>query len=300
MTFNPSPDFFARLDSFYAQLEQIVLVDNGSNLQVRQQLRREAQNRASSLHVIFNEINLGIATALNQGFCWAIEQSYDHIVAFDQDSQPNSGMIAAMLDVFSSHSEDGKLAVVAPVVIDSQVNIQARYLRPKGKLLFERAICGGNVLENVTYVITSGSLFDLAAYRKIGPFRDDFFIDYVDTEYCLRAKQCGYRIVVACKAELDHRQGDRQKRVFWGSDYYPTFHSPLRWYFFGRNRIPMLRQYALKFPHWFLYELSASLYTLIKMLLFETQKTAKLRALFRGTVDGVRGHMGKMTDTVSE
>jgi hypothetical protein len=99
---------------------------------------------------------------------------------------------------------------------------------------------------------------------------------------------------VACKAYIDHRQGDRQKKVLLGSEHYPTFHSPQRWYFASRNRIQMLRRYALRFPHWFLYEVIASIYLFTKMLLFETQKTAKLRAVFRGTLDGLRGRMGNV------
>lgn len=296
VTYNPPNNLFEHLDTFYTQLDQILVVDNGSNPQARYLLEQETQNRNASLKIIFNETNRGVAAALNQGFCWAIEHDYNHIVAFDQDSHPAPGMLPAMLDVVSLYSDDACPAVVAPVVIDPIVNIQARYLLPKNKLLYKRVTCDGNVLEDVTYVITSGSLYDLAAYQKIGPFREDFFIDYVDTEYCLRAKEKGYRIVVACTAHLDHRQGERQKRVFLGRNHYPTFHSPLRWYFFGRNRVIMLRQYALRFPHWLLYETVASLYTFTKMLLFETQKGAKLYALFRGTLDGIRGYMGKVID----
>jgi rhamnosyltransferase len=298
ITFNPHPDFFTRLDSFYSQLDQIILVDNGSDPEVCRLLKQEAQRRKSSLTVIFNETNLGVATALNQGFRWALEQGFPYIVTFDQDSHPAAGMISAMFEVFATYSKDGRLAVVAPVVTDPVVSIQALYLRPKNRILFERASCDGNVLENVTFVITSGALYDLAAYRQIGPFRDDFFIDYVDIEYCLRAQQHGYRIIVACKAKLDHRQGERQKRVFFGRDHYPTFHSPLRWYFFGRNRIPMLRQYAFRFPHWFLYEVVAGLYILTKMLLFETQKLVKLQAFFLGSLDGIRRRMGNAPNSV--
>lgn len=301
VTLNPPPSFFARLDSFYAQLDQLVIVDNGSNADICHLLRQEAQRRDSSLSVVFNETNLGIATALNQGFQWALEKGYSYIVAFDQDSQPAPGMLSTMLEVYSMRAENGRLAVVAPVVMDSQVNIQARYLRPRSKFLYERVSCHGNedVLENITYVITSGSLYDLAVYQEIGPFRDDFFIDYVDTEYCLRARKKGYSIAVACNAYLEHRQGDRRKRVLLGREHYPTFHSPLRWYFFGRNRILMLCQYAFLFPHWLLYEIVASLYTFMKMLLFEDRKMAKLKALFRGTLDGIRGSMGKVPDANS-
>ena len=56
----------------------------------------------------------------------------------------------------------------------------------------------------------------------------------------------------------------------------------------------MIRQYALRFPHWFLYELVASFYIFMKMLLFESQKTAKLWAVLRGTLDGLRGRMGNV------
>ncbi len=300
ITFNPSPDFFLRLDSFYAQLDQIILVDNGSNSEVRRFLIDEEKRRRSSLSVIYNQNNLGVATALNQGIRRALEQGFSYIVTFDQDSYPEAGMISVMSEAFSVHSKDGRLAVVAPNVVDPIVKTQALFLRPKNKLLFERVSCKGNVLENVTYVITSGSLFDLAAYQKIGPFRDDFFIDYVDTEYCLRARQCGYRVLVACNARLYHRQGDRQRRTFGGQEHYPTFHVPLRWYYISRNRIPMLGQYAPRFPHWLLYEVTATAYIFLRMLFFETQKLEKLRAFFLGTLDGIRGRMGIARKSILE
>ncbi len=244
-----------------------------------------------------NGTNYGIAKALNQGFYWALEQGYSQVVAFDQDSHPAPGMLQTMIDVFSYY-DDIQLAVVAPKIVDAKVNFQARYLRQKNKLLFERVSCDEGVLENVTYIITSGSLHDLTAYQRIGPFRDDFFVDYVDTEYCLRARKKGYKLVVACQAQLNHRQGERQERVLWGSDHYPTFHSPLRWYYISRNRIQMLKNYAIRFPHWLTYEIVASVYTFLRMLLFETKKIVKLRALVRGTLDGILGRMGKAPEDV--
>ena len=300
VTFNPSSDFFDQLDTFYTQLEQIVVIDNGSDPDVCSQLNWEVKRRESSLTVIFNETNFGVATALNQGFGWALEHGYRHIVAFDQDSLPAPGMIPAMLDVFSTYATDGYLGVVAPVIEDIRVGKRARFLRPNRAFFFEWVDCQGRVLENVSTVITSGALYDLETYQKIGPFKDDFFIDYVDTEYCLRARQHGYKIVVACDAHLDHRLGERQKRELLGYNHFPTFHSPVRWYYISRNRIPMLRQYAIRFPHWLLYEIVASLYTLARMLLFERQRISKLRAIFLGTIDGIRGRMGKATDAALE
>jgi len=298
VTYNPLPDFFTRLNMFYTQLDQILVVDNGSDLNINNLLKQEEIQRGAAFKVIHNETNHGVAKALNQGFFWALEHGHSQVVTFDQDSHPAPEMLQTMLDVYSDHNRDGQLAVVAPKVVDTAVNIQTRYLRRRDSLLFERVSCDENVLENVTYVITSGSLYDLTAYQKLGPFRDDFFIDYVDTEYCLRAWERGYKIIVACRAQLNHRQGERQKRDLWGNDHYPTFHSPLRWYYISRNRIQMLKSYAIRFPHWLTYEIVASVYIFLRMLLFETNKIAKLWAFSRGTLDGVIGRMGKAPEIV--
>ena len=298
VTFNPSSDFFPNLDIFYFQFEQVIIVDNGSDSDSRHLLEIEARKRNRSFTVLFNKTNLGIATALNQGFRWALEQGYDQVVAFDQDSQPAPGMVAILSDIFAASSKDSSLAVVAPVVTHPDANVRARYLRPKGKFLFERAACDGTVLEDVTYVITSGALYDLAAYQEIGPFRDDFFIDYVDIEYCLRAKAHGYKIVVACNANLYHHLGNQQKRKFLGRTFYPTFHSVARWYYMSRNRTWTLGKYAIKYPHWSFFELGVTISSVLRMLLFEDQRLSKIRAILVGTLDGLLGRMGRIPDSI--
>ncbi len=153
------------------------------------------------------------------------------------------------------------------------------------------------MLENISTVITSESLYNLKAYQKICPFRGDFFIGYVDTEYCLRAKQHGYNIVVACNARLYHRLGNQQKKQFGPLTMHPTFHSPLRWYYISRNRIPMFRLYALQFPYWFLYELIVNSYGLARLLLFEDQKARKMLALLLGIFDGLSQRMGPISNS---
>ena len=141
-------------------------------------------------------------------------------------------------------------------------------------------------------MITSGALCRAAVFQTIGAFRDDFFIDYVDMEYCLRAKLYGYETLVNCEAHLIHRLGKRQKRVVMGRAEYPRFHSPLRWYYVSRNRIPMLRMYALRFPYWLIYETFNFVYGFVRMLLLEDQRREKVGAFLRGTWDGMRGRLG--------
>ena len=300
ITYNPTADFRKHLEFFYEEFEQIIIVDNGSNSEVCNLLKQETKEKKSSLKIIFNEENLGIATALNQGFQWAREEGFRKIITFDQDSFPAKEMVSTLKKTLETYHNNQNLAIIAPIIADPLVKIKARYPRSKYKFFFERKVCDGRILENVTSVITAGALHDLGIYQKLGPFRDDFFIDYVDTEYCLRANQHGYKIIVACDAKLNHRLGEREKRQLLGRSHYPTFHSPLRWYYISRNRIPMLKKYAFRFPHWFFYEIIASAYTLVRMLLFENQKKKKLLAIFFGTRDGILKKMGRANHKITQ
>lgn len=294
ITHNPTQDLKYHLDMLYKQFDQIMLVDNASKSETRNLIIQQTQLRDTKLKAILNDYNCGVATALNQGFTLAMKLGYDHIIALDQDSIPAPGMIEEMLSVYETYPEPDNLAVIAPKIEDLSAGIITRYLRPKGGFFFERKGCTEQVLEDVSIAITSGSLYNLKIYQKVGPFRDDFFIDYVDTEYCLRTKRRGYDIIVACNARLLHKLGNQQKIQIGMLEVRPTFHSATRWYYISRNRIPMFRAYGFHFPHWLLYEFVIDSYGFLRMLLFEDHKMEKILAVLLGCVDGLLGRLGEI------
>lgn len=290
VTHNPDEQWPVRLRSVCRQVSEVVVVDNGSGgPQGPIQLSGLA---AGGIDVITNPWNRGVAAALDQGMEWAIKRGYPYALTLDQDSQPADGMVEALLEVYRRHPRADSVAIAAPQLVDSEVGARARYLRLRLGFWFERVGCSGVWLEGVTSVITSGSLHSTRAYGALGGFREDLFIDFVDTEYCLRAQRHGYQIVVACEAMLEHRLGDRRRMAVGPLTLFPTFHSPFRWYYLSRNRIPMIRMYALRFPHWFTYEVIASTYGMLRMLLFEDRRIEKLKAILKGTVDGFLGRLG--------
>lgn len=294
VTFNPSPQFHSSLRLLLTQLDQVLVVDNASSEAIRRWLEQEAEDKKASLKIIFNDENLGIASALNQGFRWALAQGYRQVIAFDQDSQPAVDMVAELLQAYDSHPRRERIAILAPQIQDGITGEKIKYLRAGG-LFMERTSCRDGVLDDVALVITSGSLNNLSAYSQIGGFRDDFFIDYVDTEYCLRAREKGYGISVACRAVLHHRLGDQQKKQIGTFTLRPTFHSPLRWYYIHRNRIVMYGLYAIRFPQWALYDVMTGVYAFLKMLLYEDRKWRKILALTLGLIDGLLRRMGPMS-----
>jgi rhamnosyltransferase len=291
VTFQPDPGLPARLQHIQRQVARIIVVDNASDPLGRAILDEAV--KPIDAEIIHNASNLGVAAALNQGVRRARELGFEWALTLDQDSQASGDMVEELCKAYQALRDPDRVAILAPQVIEIELDRRAPFLRRRLACFYERARCEKRVLEDIIMVITSGALLRIAAFEVVGAFREDFFIDYVDSEFCLRAQRHGYSIAAACRAELYHRLGHRRRVSLGPITLFPTFHPPSRWYTISRNRIPMLRSYALRFPHWLTYELEAMVYTTVRMLITEDQRWAKVVASLRGTWDGLRGRMGK-------
>lgn len=291
--YQPTAITLENIDALLEQFKVIILVDNGSSPLIENHLNSKDSERFIHLK---NHSNLGVATALNQGFETALELGYEWAVSFDQDSKPAENFVSNILDSLKQAKEKkNNTAIIGPNIIDIAIpDAQYRCLtkHPFIPGFFKRQPCDSNDLENVSMVITSGALTNLRVHKEIGAFQDELFIDYVDTEYCLRLHKFGYKVRVSQKALLYHQLGDRKTFSVFGHKFRPTFHNRLRLYYIYRNRIPLAKEYALRFPHWFAFDLIAGIYNLIRVVFFEDNKLSKLKACISGTWDGLRGITG--------
>ena len=292
ITHFPDRHFPDRLDRLLEQVARVVIVDNGSDAPTR--AWRERYRDRKEITVLNNPTNLGIATALNQGMNLLAREGFEWVVTLDQDSTVANGFIESLLDTIASDPNPGDVALVGAKRSDAGTNCaEHRWLRPKkGLPFFERVACDQIGPDGVTLVISSGTLTSVRAFNHLGPFRDTFFIDFVDFEYCLRARQSDYRILVSCHAQMLHHVGSKEQRSLFSVTLSPTLHSPLRRYYLFRNAVAMIRLYGWTFPHWLIYELMALAEILLGVLIFEDQKLAKLRACVLGTWDGLLRRMG--------
>ena len=290
ITKDPDQDFPLRIQRIGATVQDTIIVDNGSDFEHMKIIN--LAGKSVNTHVLWNEFNLGVATALNQGIDKAIDLGCDWALLLDQDSEPAENMVEKLCTSYDNSAEKETIAIIAPRIIDKGIDRESPFLRQKTKWLYERVKCIEEDLTDITTVITSGTLLNLEKYETIGKFREDFFIDYVDTDFCLRSRLLGFRILASCQAKLFHQFGSRRRINSGPLTLYPSFHPPERRYTISRNRIPMLKTYALKFPHWLIYEIVATLYTFFRMVLTEDQKIAKLIAVIRGTWDGIKGKLG--------
>jgi rhamnosyltransferase len=281
VTHHPDGDLPIRLARIATQVGEVVIVDNGSGAASTALLHAVALRPKFSL--IESSENLGIARALNMGVARARNSGYAWALLLDQDTLVDETIVAALLSAHRSHPQPHEVAVVGSRFRDTH----GRAAEPS--LLGAR----GAQWEEVESVITSGSLLSLDAYAAVGPFRDEFFIDYVDTEFCFRARASGYRIIESRIPLMSHTVGSPTAHRLLGETKWTTHHSADRRYYIARNNTVLLREYGTTGSRaWRMKSVVRSVRLCKRIALFEQDKFAKILAVAQGWWDGVRGRMG--------
>jgi len=286
VTHNPTHLFESTLSALVPQVYEVVIVDNASAPQNLDYIRGAASRHRC--HVISNPENYGVGTALNQGVEWALSRGRSWALLLDQDTQLHDHALASLAALRESHPERDSLAIVAANFVDRAT--RALVLKPPASL--ERPWFP------TTGTITSGSLLSLSAYKEIGPFRDEFFIDHVDIEYCLRAKRRGFKIIVSTAPLMIHSIGTGVVNTFLGVRTRTSNHSPIRRYYVTRNCIVLAKEYWRSDLRYVAYLLRQLLKTMILVMVFEGQKGDKLLHALFGLWDGLRGRLGPYGRTV--
>jgi rhamnosyltransferase len=280
VTYHPDSGFGDRMERVAKQVDQIVVVDNRSQGESVARIQ-EAVERLG-IHLIPNASNEGIARALNTGVRWASSQGYRWVLTLDQDTLAASDMVSSLADVFRNYPVPQQVAVIGS-------NYQDKLSKPtSSENPIEHGVFRGREMKTV---MTSGSLVSVDAFTSTGGFRDDFFIDCVDHEYCLRARRRGYRVLITTKPVMEHGPGaPSEHRLLW-KKFPVSNHSVLRRYFMARNTTILVREFAIAEPGWIFHYLWDSAKSLFLLCLFETHRMAKLKASIRGFVDGVLGRV---------
>lgn len=234
---------------------KVYVIDNGSEPASLKALRQAAKKARVQL-VELGE-NTGIAHAQNVGLELAFKARAESVLLFDHDSVPRAGYAKAITRAYA----ELRARFETPVILGGRVfdvNKRTFALHPTYTRVgfSRRAAEPGQVLGPLLLVIASGSLVHREVYETIGGMREDLFIDYVDWEFCLRAKQvAGFQTYITGDAVLEHARGVRTGRKVLGLVVYPPGYSAFRYGFIFRNRARLLREYFFKNRAFVFFEL---------------------------------------------
>lgn len=284
--FRPSEAQVDNLVRLSQLVEGIVAVDNSSVLDERLHQRI----RSAGIEMLANFNSGGVAGAYNRGLERLIQKKCQMLFIFDQDS--------AVPDDYFTRMSDACLALgsahflVGPKIFDVNVNrylpahVVSRFgVKPIPITDQDRG------LVSCSSIITSGSAMSVETYRALGPFREDYFIDHVDTEYSFRAMCKGVPVCINTSVVLKHEVGKRvvHKILFLKVIQWNT--NPVRQYYSARNCIHISRRYSAQFPLLMLINI-ITLQQILSIALYEKEKRKKVAAMIVGILDGLRGRYG--------
>lgn len=234
--------------------------------------------------------NIGVAGALNAGFEQAYAAGADAVIGFDQDSAPPAGLIQRLRDTWNAclaQQPGRRLAAIGPATQDKDRGHLLHTFTPYNWLRQRLQPQRGQCLE-VDHLITSGCLIPRAAWQDIGPTNEGLFIDWVDVEWCGRARRAGYQLLMDADAVMPHRIGHTSLSVA-GRHFH--VHSPFRHYFVLRNAILLLRD--PRFPlGWRTHHLLYALRVIVANLILAPERWKRLVFVAQGLRDGCAGRTG--------
>lgn len=249
---------------------------------------------ATDIRLIRLGKNKGIAHALNVGIKSALRGGATHVLLSDQDSLPALDMVATLLKAEARLAADGSsIGAIGPTFTDrtSGLTFPFQTLIP-GDFFYSHALpTSDNPYVEALTLITSGTLIPASVINNVGFMREDFFIDHVDAEWCLRARARGYKLFGVGGATMYHRLGDASLRVWYMGWRTESAYSPTRVYYRVRNFVALCKAGYVPTG----VKLRSSWYTLgmiYTQCVFGRFKLQAFRLAMLGLWHGVIGRMG--------
>lgn len=259
--YNPDKNIGENIVSYLNNVDKLYVIDNSTHK------NDKLLPNISKIKYIFNNKNVGIATALNMGAKEGIKDGYDFLLTMDQDSRFSSKNLDNMIFWLFKNMEDD-IGLISPRHI---INVEQQ--KPK---------------EDIEYpltVMTSGNIVNLKAYEKIGGYKDFLFIDSVDFEYCLNLIDHNYKVIQLNKIELKHELGNIKTEKFLWRNITHSNHNHIRRYYITRNSLYVGKKYKDKYPEFYKRVKREIGRDIIKIILLEKDKYKKLKNMIRGYID---------------
>lgn len=229
--------------------------------------------------------NLGIAYGFNRciEYCKNNYKGIEGFVFFDQDSVVIAENLDHLIKIYWRVKKDKiPLGVLGanPIGADGKPYMLRKQKRPEGI---------PDDLEKVWFVISSFSIVSAETFDKVGVFKEEFFIDLVDSEFSFRCEKHGMINLISINTTFIHEVGVSQFN--FNEKRKIAISSPIRNYYQIRNAILVGIEY-----HWYPYILKLIIKRFVHTLLsgfLQGELGPRMRFYFKGIYHGFSGKTGK-------
>lgn len=294
VSFHPEAERLSRLCRLLETQCQYVIVDNGSDADLLTELKKRLTEHGRLLTLGENR---GIAAAQNAGVDFASTQLVTrprYYLFLDQDSMPADDLVVSLRKEYEETRQiDPLVAAIAPALLDIRSRELLRLHQEMMGLYIKRRIRSGQPGRRyrVASLNSSGTFVEASTLEEIGAFREDLFIDHVDTEWSHRARHMGYSLYVSSHTCLEHEMGRGLEKIWvFGDQHFPS-RAPLRHYYLFRNNVFLLSE-----PHmsrtWKFWSVLKLLFTFLYFGTASRDRRAQRRMMLKGIASGRKGQLG--------
>lgn len=288
VTYNPDINLLlGNVRKLMGLTTSIYISDNGSDnaIQLVESLSRSEFN---SVILKTSDSNNGLASAQNKGMAYAIDHNYKFVCNFDQDTVVPPDFVSNMESEFEKYQDlypNDRIGMLAPNFYDFRLEEYTHFARLTDHS-YQDVSADDDEFKSVSFAVSSGSFFPVSVVAKLGLFIPEYFIDQIDTEYCLRLAKYHYSIIVTPRVVLKHTIGNREKKHLFGLTIKPNYHSRKRKYFIFRNGMRTWIDYGSLFPGFRVLMFKRFVHDFLGVLFYENDKVMKIRAMLSGLIDG--------------
>lgn len=298
VVYNPNHDLLHKtLASLADQVQHIVVVDNTPTAEIScvEQIGTRLQLGKKIEYIPLHK-NFGIGYAQNRGLETACHAGYQYALLSDQDTEFPPNCVSQLVRAHAELQEKGERVAAIAAAHANAFAADARPFFPGLDPFWLSYLRANSGVHEISGAIASGKLINLECIPQIGLMNEPFFIDWVDFEWCWRARSKGWKVFGSFDVTLQHRVGERAIRI--GSRTI-CVHVPQRNYYIARNGLFLfLRSDALPF----LPRLGVGYRTLrdtVVSALLCTPRVSNLKMVIRGFWDGMRGSLGENGTPIS-
>lgn len=301
VTYNPEPTLLSEvLTSAAGQVEELIILDNGSGPEGRAGLERAVADTraalpAARLTLGYSPTNRGLPIPFNEAIEKARVAGHRFLLILDHDSVLQPGSAASLVAEYERlhrHVDVGALEAFndEPMVLPTDDFLDGFYRRRDAGL-------GGGVSDD--FLATGSGLFvPLGVFQRTGGFDETYFLDALDFEFSLRLRAHGLRVLRVPSARIRHQRGERatadQRGRWWGG---VRMVRPVRHYYVARDVLRTWSRYGRRFPLVGLFLLSMPVRETILVLCFYRERRAHLHYLGLGVLDALTGVSGPLQPT---
>ncbi len=187
---------------------RVIVVDNGSADGTADVVRREFPDA----ELVRSEQNLGFAGGNNLGIERALELGVDFVLVLNNDTEVEPGAVAALVDE-ARHTPDAGALCAKLLYADPPDRIWfagADFDPRRGYNGRQRGYGDADgpafaAVAETDRACGAAMLVPRSVLERVGAFDPDLFLYSEDTEWSLRARAAGYRLLVVPAARIRHR-----------------------------------------------------------------------------------------------